>query len=90
MNFCAIYFASEKELISFWESVPNATPAPSYETWLESFNTMAQQAEMQGLTVVKVKADIDDFLAFCRESDIAPNTSAARRGYAVHKAGFDS
>ncbi|EDX0371734.1 hypothetical protein GTL21_002378 [Salmonella enterica] len=51
---------------------------------------MAQQAEMQGFTVAKVKADIDDFLAFCREENIAPNSSAARRGYAVHKAGFDS
>ncbi|ECE6544946.1 hypothetical protein MPB54_005019, partial [Salmonella enterica] len=89
-NFCAIYFTSEEELISFWNSVPDATPAPSYETWLESFNTMAQQAEMQGFTVAKVKADIDDFLAFCREENIAPNSSAARRGYAVHKAGFDS
>lgn len=32
MNFCAIYFTSEEELISFWNSVPDATPAPSYET----------------------------------------------------------
>lgn len=89
MNFCVIYFASEEEFISFWKVTPNATPTPSYERWLASFDAQVRQAKMQGLTVVKVKADIDDFLAFCRERNIAPDGSA-RRSYAVHKAGFDS
>lgn len=89
MTYCAIYFANEDEFLSFWKVTPNATPTPSYERWLAAFKSRERQAEMQGVTIVKVKADIDDFLAFCGERDIKPDGSA-RSSYALHKAGFDS
>lgn len=58
--------------------------SPTYDAWLREAKRGIRLYEEQGVSVDRVQADVDEFLAWCRYTGRQPN-GAARSDYAAER-----
>lgn len=87
LNQAVFWYKDEPTFLRFREIIEDkAQIACPYSTWVSLAQKKIDAAAKQGVVLIKIKADPDEFLQWCKVNSYAPN-QRARQTFAVMKLG---